>query len=170
MAQQGVQACDGRLEAARLVRRLGRAYRAAWSALPGDALGRLAMRGCGIPSPTRVIVVNGIRVNVIEDPRAGRLLDHQVVPLAAQTLGRYVFARERLSDHTLAHELEHVRQWRRYGPLFEPVYWVFAGLALLRRRRPYVDNRFEVAAERRADAEEAARGAAREATRKRSDS
>jgi hypothetical protein len=134
-----------------------RGLRALWIAVPGDAIGWAAMRICGVRHPTRVVVVDGVHVNVVEDPRAGRLLDHQTIPLAAQTLGRYVFAREPLSDHTLDHELEHVRQWRRLGPLFEPLYFGDAGLKLIRRRRPYRDNRFEVAAERRADAEQAAR-------------
>ena len=148
---------DAWLAVARVARAAWPALRGLWAAIPGDVGGWLAMRICGVRRPTRVVVVDGVRVNVVEDSRTGRLLDHQVTPLAAQTIGRYVFARERLPARTMDHELEHVRQWRRYGPLFELLYFGDAGLMLLRRRRPYVDNRFEVAAERRADAQQAAR-------------
>jgi hypothetical protein len=140
------------------VRLLGypwRALRAIWLAVPGDAIGWTAMRICGVRHPTREIVVDGVHVKLVEDPRTGRLLDHQTIPLAAQTLGRYVFSKEPLDDHTRDHEVEHVRQWRRLGPLFEVLYFGDAGLKFLGRRRPYADNRFEVAAERRADADRA---------------
>jgi hypothetical protein len=136
-----------------------RLLRAVWLAVPGDIMGWSAMRICRIPTATRMVEVDGVRVNVIEDPRAGRLLDHQGMALAAQTLGRYVFSKGPLDQHTLDHELEHVRQWRRYGPLYEPVYFIQWGLAKL-RGGSYGDNRFERAAERRADMERAAREAA----------
>jgi hypothetical protein len=140
-----------------------RALCAVWLAVPGDILGWLAMRMCRVPTATRIVSVDGLRVNVIEDPRAGRLLDHQGMALAAQTLGRYVFARQRLDDHTLYHELGHVRQWRRLGPCFEPVYFGLWGLTRL-RGRSYGDNPLEVAAERYADAAVAAGRAAAEAS------
>ena len=64
----------------------------------------------------------------------------------AITIGRTVFAWRTLSDEELEHELEHVRQWRRYGFLFPVAYL----LASLRARRGgglwYRDNKFEVQA------------------------
>jgi hypothetical protein len=64
----------------------------------------------------------------------------------AITIGSTVFAWRALSADELEHELAHVRQWRRYGPLFPVVYLA----ASLRARRGggvwYRDNRFEVEA------------------------
>lgn len=61
----------------------------------------------------------------------------------AITIGRTVFAWRALNDVELEHELEHVRQWRRYGVAFPAVYLA----AALRARRAgkswYRDNRFE---------------------------
>jgi hypothetical protein len=136
---------------------LWRLIRAVW-AFPGDAIGWTAMRICGIHAPTRSVVIDGVRVNFVEDPRVGRLLDHQHGQLIAQTLGRYVFSRQPVWDELRDHELEHVRQWRRFGLLFEPLYFADAGLQLIRRRRPFADNRFEVAARRKADEGSARRG------------
>ncbi|HYT25580.1 MAG TPA: hypothetical protein VEP73_03740 [Actinomycetota bacterium] len=61
----------------------------------------------------------------------------------AITLGHVIVASEPLDDHLLAHELGHVRQHERWGPLFYPAY-LLASLAGYRR------NPFERAAERRA--------------------
>jgi hypothetical protein len=132
------------------------AMRAAWSALPGDALGLLAMRACKVPAPSRVVDVGGVRVLLVEDPRTARLLDNQRASIYAQTLGRFVFCREPMSEYILAHELEHVRQWQRYGPLYQPLYWgsTLAYLASGKHRRG--DNWLEAAARARADAEQAA--------------
>lgn len=129
-----------------------------WLALPGDVMARLVMWACGIPAPTRSTDAAGTQVLVVEDARAAHYLDRQWIPVAAQTLGRYVFSRQRLSDHSLAHEVEHVRQWQRLGPLFLPAYATASGLALLRRRHPYWDNRFEAWARARANADVAALG------------
>ena len=65
------------------------------------------------------------------------------MPIRAQTLGRYVFAREPLSPQVVEHELEHVRQWERLGPFFLPAYLASSVSAILRRRHPYWANRFE---------------------------
>lgn len=146
-----LDACLVALGLARSPRRSLGALRAAWSSVPGDLLGRLAMRGCRIPAPTRVVQVDGVEVALVEDSRTGRLLDNQLMPIHAQTLGRYVFCRGPISDYILAHELEHVRQWRRFGPLFEPLYFASSGVALMRRRPGYLANWFEAAARRRAD-------------------
>ena len=63
----------------------------------------------------------------------------------AITLGHVIVANQRLDDRLLAHELGHVAQHERWGPLFYPAY-VLTSLAGYRR------NPFEAAAERAADA------------------
>ncbi len=93
--------------------------------------------------------MGGVTADLVEHPRVGRYLDHGAMPIRAQTLGRYVFAREPLSPEVVEHELEHVRQWERLGPLFLPAYLGSSASALMRRRHPYWTNRFEVAARRR---------------------
>lgn len=74
----------------------------------------------------------------------GRLLPDWL----AISLGRHVIAWRDLSEAELAHELEHVRQWRQHGFLYPIVY----ALASLQARRSgghwYRDNRFEIAARR----------------------
>lgn len=128
---------------------LARALRGAWRAFPGDLMALLVIRACGIREPSRRIRAGDVSAVLVEDRRAAHYLDHQWIPVHAQTLGRYVFARAELSPEIVDHELEHVRQWHRLGPLFLPAYAASSGWALLRRRHPYRANRFEVAARRR---------------------
>ncbi len=75
--------------------------------------------------------------------RAGRL----VLPnWVAITIGRDVFAWRALNPQELRHELQHVRQWRRYGAGFAMRY-AFASLSsLLSGGGWYRGNRFEVEA------------------------
>jgi len=124
-----------------------------WRRLPGDALGYLVMRGSGIAEPTRVVTHGDVTVRVVEDARVGRYLDTGWMPIHAQTIGHYVFARQTLDPRTLAHECEHVRQWRRLGPLYLPAYFGSSLLALLAHRHPYRDNPFEMAARERVESE-----------------
>ena len=49
-----------------------------------------------------------------------------------------------------AHERVHVEQYERWGVLFFPAYGLSSLWQLLRGRRPYVDNHFEVQARRAA--------------------
>jgi hypothetical protein len=72
----------------------------------------------------------------------------------AITIGRWIFAWRPLDAAELAHELEHVRQWQRYGLVFIPRYLAESRRAARSGGDRYRDNRFEV--EARA-AEEAAR-------------
>lgn len=71
-----------------------------------------------------------------------------VVPLrggaTAMTLGHIVLgvSGEAL-DRARSHELVHVRQCERWGPLFIPAYLLAGAWALLRGRDPYRDNPFE---------------------------
>lgn len=72
----------------------------------------------------------------------------------AITLGSHIVSWRALDDVELAHELEHVRQWRRYGLPFAARY-VRASLgSWLAGSGWYRGNKFEVAA--RAAAERAA--------------
>ena len=49
----------------------------------------------------------------------------------------------------MRHELEHVGQWTRLGPLFLPVYGAASFIAILAGRHRYLDNIFEIAARAR---------------------
>ena len=127
-----------------------------WRALPGDLMGLMVMRGCGIAAPTRQVQAGDVRAVLVEDPRVRRWFRIHLMPVRAQTVGCYIFARERVSVEILAHECEHIRQWERFGPFFLMVYLGSSAMAFLRGRRPYWDNRFEAAARSRADREMAA--------------
>jgi hypothetical protein len=107
-------------------------------------MGLMIMRGCGIAAPTRSV-------------RVGRWFRVNLMPVQAQTLGRYVFARGTVSPQILAHECEHIRQWERFGPLYLATYLGSSAVARLRGGLPYWDNYFEVAARKKADDEMAAR-------------
>jgi hypothetical protein len=63
---------------------------------------------------------------------------------AAMTLGQAVIART-LSDLDFSrrHELVHVAQYERWGPLFVPAYLACSAWLWLRGRDPYFDNPFE---------------------------
>lgn len=72
----------------------------------------------------------------------------RLVPLpggaSAMTLGHVVIGVDALAlDLTRDHERVHVRQCERWGPLFVPAYFAASLVALLKRRDPYRDNRFE---------------------------
>jgi len=54
---------------------------------------------------------------------------------AAITLGHVIVANRPLSDEILAHELEHVAQSERWGPLYYPAYLL--GSVLGYRRNPF---------------------------------
>jgi hypothetical protein len=70
----------------------------------------------------------------------------------AITIGRDILAWRRLGAAELAHELAHVRQWRRYGALFAVRYVMASVASLLGGTGWYHGNRYEVEA-RRAEAE-----------------
>jgi len=129
------------------------AIRDAWRGLPGDALGKAVMRGCGIEAPTRIVQSGGVTAVMVEDPRVERWFRAHLMPVQAQTLGRYILARGPVAPDILAHEVEHIRQWSRFGPLYLPAYFGSSAAAWLRGRRPYWDNAFEAAARRRAELE-----------------
>jgi hypothetical protein len=66
----------------------------------------------------------------------------------AITFGHVVLSVDELDPETFDHELVHVKQYERYGPMFVPLYLVESLRALLGRRHPYRDNRFEIEANR----------------------
>ena len=68
----------------------------------------------------------------------------------AITFGHVILCVDEPDEALLAHEMAHVRQYERWGPLFVPVYLLAALLSMLRGRRPHEDNYFEVAARRAA--------------------
>ena len=61
----------------------------------------------------------------------------------AITFGHVVLAVDDLDPATEAHELVHVRQYERWGPLFVPAYLAASGLAFGRGKDAYRDNSFE---------------------------
>jgi hypothetical protein len=69
---------------------------------------------------------------------------------AAMTLGHVVIARTQADlDHSRRHELVHVRQYERWGPLFVPAYLAASAWQWLHGRNAYLDNPFEEEAYRR---------------------
>jgi hypothetical protein len=71
-----------------------------------------------------------------------RLRDGQFV--LALTLGHTILGQTDASlDVARSHELIHVRQYERWGPLMGPAYLICAFILWLRGRRPYRDNPFE---------------------------
>jgi hypothetical protein len=128
-----------------------RVIRLVWQLLPGDLLGYMVMRCSGIRRPSRVVTLDDVTALVVEDPRVGRYLDSGWMAIHAQAVGRYVFCRQTIDRRTLVHESEHIRQWRRFGPVYLPLYFGSSLLAIVRRRHPYDDNIFEIAARRRAE-------------------
>lgn len=82
-------------------------------------------------------------VLLIEGSRSGLARFLAWRGFSAITLGHVIVANQRLDDHLLAHELAHVAQHERWGPLFYPAY-LLTSLAGYRR------NPFERAAEQAA--------------------
>ena len=75
----------------------------------------------------------------------------------AITFGHVVLAIEELDEKTMVHELEHVRQYEKVGPLYPILYLLASIRAMLRGGHYYRDNRFELEARAAEDAWEAAR-------------
>ena len=114
----------------------------AWTA-PNTALGlALAALALGLGATARV------RHGALEvgGGRLGRFFARLPAPFgfSAITLGHVIVG---LDHATLAavrlHVQVHVRQYERWGPFFIPAYLLSSLVQLLRRRDPYLDNRFE---------------------------
>ncbi len=67
----------------------------------------------------------------------------------AITFGHVVLAVDEIDERLLRHELVHVAQYERWGPLMGPAYVAAAAAARLRGQHAYRDNRFEVEARAR---------------------
>jgi hypothetical protein len=67
-----------------------------------------------------------------------------VAGAAAITFGHTVLGRTRADlDRCRSHELVHVRQYERWGPLFIPAYLLCGAVLAARKKNPYWDNPFE---------------------------
>jgi hypothetical protein len=84
-------------------------------------------------TPHRVVVVPWLR------RIGGRILPQWL----AITIGGTILAWRPLNDTELAHELEHVRQWRSAGLRFPLAYFAESIRAVRSGKRWYHDNRFE---------------------------
>lgn len=93
-----------------------------------------------VHGPTFAIVTRG--------PVADAMLrSHPFGVMNAMAIGHVVIAmHDGLSARVLVHELEHVRQAERWGPLFPFAYLASSAWAALRGKDAYWHNRFEVAA------------------------
>lgn len=73
------------------------------------------------------------------------LRNHPIGPIHAITLGQCIVAkRGPMPERLLRHELQHVRQSRRWGPLFPFLYLGSSAWQWLRGRDAYLDNVFEI--------------------------
>lgn len=112
----------------------------AWAA-PATLAGLvLALLGCASGARARS------RDGVLEvaGGSLGAWLRARDCPFVALTLGHVVLAVDaRALDACRAHELAHVRQYERLGPLFLPLYAASSLWQALRGRDAYRDNRFE---------------------------
>lgn len=83
---------------------------------------------------------------LITGPLADRMLArHPLGNVVAMALGHIVIAqRNALCPRLLEHELAHVRQAARWGPVFPLAYVASSAWQACRGRRPYRDNAFEV--------------------------
>jgi hypothetical protein len=112
------------------------AARSAWGYLWA---GPNSLVGLAAAVTTRARPVRWRGVLLFEEGRGGLARFLRWRGFTAITLGHVIVANERLSDRLLAHELEHVAQHERWGPLYYPVY-------LLASLRGYRRNPFERAA------------------------
>jgi hypothetical protein len=69
----------------------------------------------------------------------------------AITLGRDIFAWRVMNARELAHEIAHVRQWGRYGPIFGLRYLAACWISWRAGTGWYRGNRFEVEAREAAE-------------------
>ena len=64
----------------------------------------------------------------------------------AITIGPLIFSWRPLNQVELAHELQHVRQWRKNGLMYVPRYLASSSAAAKAGKDRYLDNEFEVEA------------------------
>lgn len=91
-----------------------------------------------------------VRAGVLEIAPAEQSSRKRRIPFDAVTLGHVVIGRSmRLLDELRAHELEHVRQFERWGVLLLLAYPLSSLAQAIRGRDPYRHNRFESQARER---------------------
>lgn len=108
------------------------------------ALPIIVFRGHGqlVRGQTVALLVRGKLADVL-------LRRHPFGAMNAMAIGHIVIAsRDGLSSRVLVHELAHVSQAARWGPLFPFAYLASSAWAALRGKDAYWHNRFEVAARR----------------------
>ena len=72
------------------------------------------------------------------------LFERLPVSPMAMTLGHVILGRTTAAlDVSHRHELVHVRQYERWGPIFVPAYLACSLVLWLQRKDPYRDNPFE---------------------------
>ena len=69
----------------------------------------------------------------------------------AMTIGPAIFSWRALDPVELAHEVQHVRQWRREGLMYIPRYFAASNAAAAAGKDRYWDNSFEIEARAAAD-------------------
>lgn len=114
----------------------------------------LSLFGLMLALPIRILrgridrVTGSVPALLVRGPLADWLLQrHPFGPMTAMAVGHIVIARQHgLTAHTLRHELVHVLQAARWGPIFPFAYLAASAWALLHGRRAYWHNRFEIAA------------------------
>lgn len=119
-----------------------RLLRYAWAipyTLLGLALGGVAvLLGASVRRHRGVIEIYGGRLGAAVSRLPG------ILNFSAMTLGHVILAVDRSALVQLRrHELVHVRQYERWGPLFVPAYLLSSLVQLLRGRNPYRENHFE---------------------------
>jgi len=114
-------------------------------------LGRLVMRGCGIPASTREQAVGDVGAMLVEDPRVGLWFRAHAIPVQAQTLGHYVSRAVQSRTTRSSTNSNTSASGSGTGRYSCHSNFGSSAAALFRGRRPYWDNRFEAAARRRAD-------------------
>ncbi len=125
-----------------LGRYAGRAVRYLWSS-PTTLVGLAASAASlSVPRPT-----GSVLVSTASRGFARWFLSRR--GYCAITLGHLVLLTRDAPPEVLLHELVHVRQAERWGPLFIPAYLVAMLTVRLRGGNPYWDNPFEAEARNR---------------------
>jgi len=116
---------------------------------PCSAVG-LVLAGLVLTLGGRIRFASGILEATYRERKATCGSVARGLPFRAITFGHVVIAVTAQDlDGCRTHELVHVRQYERWGLLFFLAYPLSSLLQLLRGRRPYWDNRFEVEARQR---------------------
>ena len=114
----------------------------------------LSLFGVMLALPVRMLhgridrVASNVPALLVRGPLADRLLArHPFGPMTAMAIGHIIIVRQHdLTPQTLAHELAHVRQSARWGPVFPFAYLAASAWAMLHGRQAYWHNHFEIAA------------------------